>query len=101
METKFIVHWEGFEPTFSAPFTIICLEDRLGYQCILFYPVELSEQTDSLESCDHLIVNCHYDLTPVRNLVPQEGLEPSTHRLRVCCATNCATGAKENNSFTS
>lgn len=50
METKFIVHWEGFEPTFSAPFTIICLEDRLGYQCILFYPVELSEQNDSLES---------------------------------------------------
>ena len=58
METKFIVHWEGFEPTFSAPFTIICLEDRLGYQCILFYPVELSEQTDSLESFDHLIANC-------------------------------------------
>ena len=26
-------------------------------------------------------------------IVPQEGLEPSTHGLRVRCATNCATGA--------
>ena len=30
---------------------------------------------------------------PQIDLVPQEGLEPSTHGLRVRCATNCATGA--------
>ena len=29
----------------------------------------------------------------IGRFVPREGLEPSTHGLRVRCATNCATGA--------
>ena len=28
------VHVEGFEPTFTAPITISCLEGNLDYTCI-------------------------------------------------------------------